>query len=144
MSDIDLVVKIGGSTLGSHDTTIRDLIELQKQGYKIVVVHGGGNVISDWMSKQNLSPLFIDGLRVTDRPSLDIVVAVLTGLINKEMVSLVNLLGGKSVGISGVDGQILEGCIPNPDLGYVGQVTNVNDEPLMMILDCHSMSLKHI
>ena len=71
MSDIDLVVKIGGSTLGSHDTTIRDLIELQKQGYKIVVVHGGGNVISDWMSKQNLSPLFIEGLRVTDRPSLD-------------------------------------------------------------------------
>ena len=53
MSDIDLVVKIGGSTLGSHDTTIRDLIELQKQGYKIVVVHGGGNVISDWMSKQS-------------------------------------------------------------------------------------------
>ena len=52
MSDIDLVVKIGGSTLGSHDTTIKDLIELQKQGYKIVVVHGGGNVISEWMGKQ--------------------------------------------------------------------------------------------
>ncbi len=141
MSDIDLVVKIGGSTLGSHDTTIKDLIELQQQGYKIVVVHGGGNVISEWMSKQNLSPVFKDGLRVTDRPSLDIVVAVLTGLINKEMVSLVNRLGGKSLGISGVDGGILEAIIPNPDLGYVGKVIKVNDEPLRTVLEMGYMPM---
>tara|TARA_A100001037_G_C15154055_1_gene642397 strand:+ start:2906 stop:3697 length:792 start_codon:yes stop_codon:yes gene_type:complete len=141
VSDIDLVVKIGGSTLGSHDTTIKDLIELQQQGYKIVVVHGGGNVISEWMSKQNLSPVFKDGLRVTDRPSLDIVVAVLTGLINKEMVSLVNRLGGKSLGISGVDGGILEAIIPNPDLGYVGKVIKVNDEPLRTVLEMGYMPM---
>ena len=141
MSDIDLVVKLGGSTMGSHDTTIKDLIELQKQGYKIVVVHGGGNVISEWMGKQNLSPVFVDGLRVTDRPSLDIVVAVLTGLINKEMVSLVNRMGGKSIGISGVDGQMLEANIPNKELGNVGQVIKVNDDPLKTILDAGYMPM---
>jgi acetylglutamate kinase len=141
VSNIDLVVKIGGSTLGNHDTTIKDLVELQSEGYRIVVVHGGGNVISDWMNKQNLTPVFIDGLRVTDRPSLDIVVAVLTGLINKEMVSLFNQLGGKAIGISGVDGRMLEGIIPDPQLGYVGQVITINTSPINAILDSGYMPM---
>ena len=72
----------------------------------MVVVHGGGNVISDWMQRQGIPPRFVNGLRVTDAPSLDIVVAVLTGLINKELVCMLHNLGGRAVGISGIDGGI--------------------------------------
>ena len=89
------VVKIGGSTLGSHDTSLDDLVDLQKEGVKVVVVHGGGKVISEWMEKQGVRPRFVEGLRVTDAASLEIVVAVLTGLINKTLVSSINSRGGK-------------------------------------------------
>ncbi|MDP7532979.1 MAG: acetylglutamate kinase, partial [SAR202 cluster bacterium] len=66
------VIKIGGSTLGEHDTTIADLVELQKEGVNPVVVHGGGKVITDWMAKQGVRPVFKNGLRVTDAESLKI------------------------------------------------------------------------
>jgi hypothetical protein len=84
------VIKIGGSTFGNHDTTLRDLVELQKKGEKFVVVHGGGKTISEWMEKQGVRPKFVNGLRVTDSQSLDIVVAVLTGVINKSLVASIN------------------------------------------------------
>ncbi len=74
------VVKIGGSTLGSNDTTLQDLVALQKQGISPVVVHGGVRTISDWMEKQGVRPRFVNGLRVTDAPSPDIVVAVAAGM----------------------------------------------------------------
>ena len=92
MSSPPIVVKIGGSTLGSHDTSLKDLVTLQKEGVAVVVVHGGGPVISQWMQRQGIPPRFVNGLRVTDAPSLDIVVAVLTGLINKELVCLLHRL----------------------------------------------------
>ena len=130
-----IVVKIGGSTLGSHDTSLKDLVTLQKEGVSLVVVHGGGNVISQWMQRQGIHPRFVNGLRVTDEPSLDIVVAVLTGLINKELVSHLHRLGGRAIGISGIDGGLLEASIANPELGYVGEVSKVNSEPLLAILD---------
>ena len=121
-----IVVKIGGSTLGSHDTSLKDLVRLQQNGEEVVVVHGGGNVISQWMQHQGLAPNFVNGLRVTDAPSLEIVVAVLGGLINKELVSLIHEFGGRSVGMSGIDGCMVEAEIANPELGFVGEVTNVN------------------
>ena len=98
-----IVVKIGGSTLGSHDTSLRDLVTLQREGAEVVVVHGGGNVISQWMQRRGIPPRFVGGLRVTDAASLDIVVAVLTGLINKELVSQIQQLGGNAIGLSGID-----------------------------------------
>ena len=64
-----IVVKIGGSTLGSHDTSLKDLVTLQKEGVDVVVVHGGGNVISQWMQRQGIHPRFVDGLRVTGERS---------------------------------------------------------------------------
>jgi acetylglutamate kinase len=128
-------VKIGGSTLGSHDTSLKDLVTLQQEGVEVVVVHGGGNVISQWMQRQGIRPRFVEGLRVTDAPSLEIVVAVLTGLINKELVSTLLRLGGRAIGISGIDGGLLEARIANPELGYVGEISRVNDEPLRAILD---------
>jgi acetylglutamate kinase len=131
-----LVVKIGGSTLGNHDTSLKDLVALQKEGIKVVVVHGGGNVVSEWMQRQGIPPRFVNGLRVTDAPSLDIVVAVLTGLINKELVCLLHQLGGRAIGISGIDGGLLEAYIASPELGFVGEITKVNPAPLKAILDC--------
>jgi len=71
-----VVVKIGGSTLGSNDTTLKDLVALQHNGVKLIVVHGGGSVISQWMEKQGTIPRFVRGLRVTDSQSLEIVAAV--------------------------------------------------------------------
>ena len=133
MSSPPIVVKIGGSTLGSHDTSLKDLVTLQKQGLNVVVIHGGGNVISDWMQRQGIPPRFVNGLRVTDAPSLDIVVAVLTGLINKDLVCLLHQLGGQAIGISGIDGGILEAHIANPELGFVGEITRVNPKPIQII-----------
>ena len=136
-----IVVKIGGSTLGSHDTTIEDLIAVQQEGVQPVVVHGGGKAVTDWMDKQGVRTHFVKGLRFTDEPSLDIVVAVLTGLINKQLVSRVLSLGGRAVGLSGVDGGILQGEILDPDLGYVGKVTQVNTEPIQATVDAGFMPL---
>ena len=130
-----LIVKIGGSTLGSHDTTLRDLVTLQQEGTAVVVVHGGGNVISQWMQRQGIPPRFVRGLRVTDAASLEIVVAVLTGLINKQLVSGLHALGGKAIGISGLDGGMLEARIADPELGFVGEVQRVNRGALEAILD---------
>ncbi len=129
-----IVVKIGGSTLGSHDTSLKDLVTLQKEGVDVVVVHGGGNVITQWMQRQGIHPRFVDGLRVTDASSLEIVVAVLTGLINKELVSTLHQLGGRAIGISGMDGGLLEARIAKPELGFVGEITQVNREPLRAIM----------
>lgn len=130
-----IVVKIGGSTLGSHDTTLHDLVTLQRQGINSVVVHGGGKIISDWMAKQGVMPRFVRGLRVTDAPSLDIVVAVLTGLINKNLVASIVELGARSMGISGADDGMLRANIRDPELGLVGDVVDVNTDPIKAVLE---------
>ena len=134
MAGPPLVVKIGGSTLGRHDTSLHDLVALQQQGRPVVVVHGGGPVISQWMQRQGIPPRFVNGLRVTDAASLDIVVAVLTGLVNKELVALLHNLGGRALGLSGLDAGLLQARIANPELGYVGEITQVNPEPLTALL----------
>ena len=130
-----IVVKIGGSTLGSHDTTLQDLVTLQRRGVSSVVVHGGGKIISDWMAKQGVRPRFERGLRVTDEPSLDIVVAVLTGLINKNLVASMVELGASAIGISGADDGMLRAEIRNPALGLVGSVASVNTTPIDAVLN---------
>ena len=120
------VIKIGGSTLGSHDTTLDDLVDMQKAGKKVVVVQGGGKTISEWMEKQGVRPKFVEGLRVTDSDSLEIVVAVLTGLINKKLVAEINIRGGDAIGLSGADGGMVKATVTNPELGYVGSVNSIN------------------
>jgi len=99
-----IAIKIGGSTFGSADTTIGDLVTLQKRGVPLVVIHGGGNVISDWLERLGISTSFARGLRITDLETLEVVTAVLAGLVNKELVSSIWCQGGKAVGLSGVDG----------------------------------------
>ena len=112
-----IVVKIGGSTLGQHDTTLEDLVALQKKKVPVVVVHGGGNAVTDWLGKLHISTSFVHGLRVTDEDTLKVVTAVLAGLINKELVSEICRLGGRAVGISGVDGAMVMGKNNNRELG---------------------------
>lgn len=130
-----LVVKIGGSTLGSGDTTLEDLVTLQRRGVPVVVVHGGGQVISQWMERTGAMPRFVRGLRVTDEPTMEVVLAVLGGLVNKRLVAGLQALGGKAVGLSGVDGGILQAQVRNPEMGLVGEVAQVNTEPLLQVME---------
>jgi acetylglutamate kinase len=129
-----IVVKIGGSTLGNNDSTLEDLIALQNRDLLPVLVHGGGNKVTEWLDRMNISTSFVGGLRVTDAETLQVVIAVLAGLVNKELVATINSLGGKAIGLSGVDGALIQARIETPDIGYVGEVVKVNPEPLMAIL----------
>lgn len=121
MSQGPLVIKIGGSTLGSADTTFRDVAELASGGNIPVVVHGGGAEASRWLEAMQIPSRFERGLRVTDDKVLPVVVAVFAGLVNKRIVSAINAAGALSVGLSGADGRILECRIAAPELGFVGE-----------------------
>jgi acetylglutamate kinase len=129
-----IVIKIGGSTLGSHDTSLQDIVQLQKNGQPVVIVHGGGKTVTDWMDKMGVSTKFVRGLRVTDVATLQVVVAVLAGLVNKELVAELNGLGGKALGLSGVDGALIETKLKDEDIGLVGEIVKINTEPLKMAL----------
>ncbi len=120
------VVKIGGSTYGNHDTTLEDLVTLQQRGQHPVVVHGGGNAISEWLERLSVPVRFVRGLRVTDAGTLQVVVGVLAGMVNKELVAGIEVLGGMAVGLSGVDGGLLQAEVKEPSLGYVGEVVQVD------------------
>jgi acetylglutamate kinase len=130
-----IVVKIGGSTLGSHDTTLEDLVELQKRGMSLVVIHGGAKVTSEWQARLGIPTNFVNGLRVTDVETLKVAVATLGGLVNKELVVAIQALGGKAVGLSGCDGNLLWANIKSPELGYVGEIVAVDTAPLKLLLD---------
>jgi acetylglutamate kinase len=130
-----IVIKIGGSTLGKHDTTLEDIVELQKQGMCLVVVHGGGKKINQWLDKLGVVTAFKNGLRVTDKQSLEVVVAVLSGIVNKQLVSSINKAGGKAVGLSGFDGGMIQAEIADEELGYVGEVKKVNARPIKAVID---------
>ncbi len=129
-----IVVKLGGSTLSSEDTIAQDIVSLQKQGKSLVVVHGGGSLITGWLTKQGVPTRFVRGERVTDGPALEVVTAVLAGLVNKEIVATINSLGGRAVGISGVDGALLQGKVRDAEMGYVGAITKVDTAVLEALL----------
>ena len=129
-----LVVKIGGSTLGAHDTTLEDLVHLYRQGTLPVVVHGGGKVISRWMERTGSLPRFVRGLRVTDPATLEVVVAVLTGLVNKDLVAQLQARGVRAVGVSGADGGLFQARVMEPELGRVGEVVRVDPAPVLALL----------
>jgi acetylglutamate kinase len=124
------VVKIGGSTLGAHDTTLEDLVALQREGEPVVVVHGGGPTVTEWLSVHGAGTQFVRGLRVTDTASLDVVVAVLAGLVNKQLVGALNALGGRAVGLSGADGPTVLAQVREPEYGRVGAVREIQTEVL--------------
>lgn len=130
-----VVLKIGGSTLGAGDTTFEDVAALHRRGTPVVVVHGGGPLISSWMERQGVQPSFVRGLRVTDQSSMEIVTAVLAGVVNKSLVSTLLGMGTPAVGVSGVDGGLLEAEIMDETLGLVGRVEQVAPSPLRDLLE---------
>jgi acetylglutamate kinase len=124
------VVKIGGSTFDSRDTTIEDIVSLQQAGHPLVIVHGGGSMVTDWLKRLGVETSFFRGERVTDRPALEVATAVLAGLANKEIAAAINCRGGRAVGISGLDGPVVRCRMRNRDMGYVGDVVAV--EPALL------------
>jgi acetylglutamate kinase len=134
-----IVVKIGGSTLGNHDTTLEDLVELQKQGKSLVVVHGGAKVTTEWLARLGIPTSFVNGLRVTDAETLKVVAAALGGLVNKELVVAIQALGGKAIGLSGCDGNLLWAGVKSPEMGYVGEIMAVDPTLLKLLLNAGYM-----
>jgi acetylglutamate kinase len=134
-----IVVKIGGSTLGNHDTTLEDLVELQKQGKSLVVVHGGAKVTTEWLARLGIPTSFVNGLRVTDAETLKVVAAALGGLVNKELVVAIQALDGKAVGLSGCDGNLLWAGVKSPEMGYVGEIMAVDPTLLKLLLNAGYM-----
>ena len=133
-----IVVKYGGNAMINEqlkEQVMEDIALLWLIGVKVVLVHGGGPEISDMMSKLGKKPEFVDGLRVTDKETVDIVQMVLAGKVNKSLVTLVQSKGGHAVGLSGIDGGLIEARMRNPDLGFVGSITGVNIEPVMDLLE---------
>ncbi|HEU0075632.1 MAG TPA: acetylglutamate kinase [Dehalococcoidia bacterium] len=128
------MVKIGGSTLGRNDTSLEDIAALKQAGHTLVVVHGGGSAATEWLKTHGVESEFIDGLRVTGADAIDVVVAVFAGLVNKQLVASLNALGARAVGLSGVDGGLLPTQQADTRLGFVGEVTQVNREPLDTLL----------
>ncbi|MBI4337144.1 MAG: acetylglutamate kinase [Chloroflexi bacterium] len=129
-----IVIKIGGSTLGSGDTTLEDVAALRRRGVLPVIVHGGGKVISQWMERTGAMPRFVRGLRVTDAATLEVVVAVLAGLVNKQLVASLQALGTPAVGLSGADGALFQGRVLDPELGLVGEVATVDPGTVQAML----------
>jgi len=129
-----IVVKLGGSTLGSHDTALEDLVTLQQRGMRLVVIHGGANVVSEWLRRLDIPFTFVRGTRVTDAKTLEVVVAILAGLVNKELVASIEALGGQAVGMTGIDGGLFEAEIKDAEMGYVGGIVKVNVTLLQALL----------
>ena len=133
-----VVVKYGGNAMVSEELreqVMEDIVLLWLVGVRVVLVHGGGPEISDMMSRLGKKPEFVDGLRVTDQETVDIVQMVLAGKVNKTLVKLLEVKGGKAMGISGMDGGLIEAKMKRAELGYVGSITGVNIEPVMDLLE---------
>ena len=133
-----VVIKYGGNAMINEELkqqVMEDIALLWLIGVKVVLVHGGGPEISETMKKLGKEAVFIDGLRVTDKETVDIVQMVLAGKINKTLVNLIQMKGGHAVGLSGIDGGILEAKVKDERLGFVGEVTKVRPQPIMDLLE---------
>ena len=133
-----VVVKYGGNAMTSEDLkqqVMEDIALLYLIGVKIVLVHGGGPEITELLGKIGKKSEFVDGLRVTDKETVDVVQMVLAGKINKSLVNLLEMKGGKAMGISGIDGHMIEAEAKDEKLGFVGKITHVNVEPITDLLE---------
>ena len=133
-----VVIKYGGNAMVNEvlkQQVMEDIALLWLIGVKVVLVHGGGPEISQTMEKFGKEAVFVDGLRVTDQETVDIVQMVLAGKINKTLVNLIQMKGGHAVGLSGIDGGILEAEMKDERLGYVGRITKVRTQPINDLLE---------
>lgn len=133
-----IVVKYGGNAMINEELkndVMHDLVLLNTIGIKVVLVHGGGPEISDMLKRVGKESKFVNGLRVTDEETVEIVQMVLAGKINKTLVNHLQNSGGKAIGLSGMDGHLIEAEMKNPELGFVGEITNINIEPVTDLLE---------
>lgn len=133
-----VVVKYGGNAMINEklkDSVMRDIVLLSLIGVKVVLVHGGGPEITDMLQKTGKQSRFVDGLRVTDRETVEIVQMVLAGKINKNLVNLIQNKDGKAIGLSGIDGHMIEAQMRDEQLGYVGDITKINIQPILDVLE---------
>ena len=133
-----VVIKYGGNAMINEDLkeqVMEDIVLLSLIGVKVVLVHGGGPEITDMLKKVGKESVFVDGLRVTDKETAEIVQMVLAGKINKSLVNLLQIKGGKAVGLSGMDGHLIEAEVKDARLGYVGRITAINTDPLTDLME---------
>ena len=133
-----VVIKYGGNAMTSESLkqqVMEDICLLQLVGVRVVLVHGGGPEINDMMARVGKEPKFVDGLRVTDAETMEIVQMVLAGKVNKSLVNLLEMKGGKAMGLSGMDGGLIHARMKDELLGFVGQITKVNIAPVADLLD---------
>ncbi|MBP5466294.1 MAG: acetylglutamate kinase [Clostridia bacterium] len=132
-----VVVKYGGNAMLNEslkEQVMEDIVLLWLIGVKVVLVHGGGPEISEMMEKLGKKAEFVDGLRITDKETVDIVQMVLSGKINKSLVNFLEMKGGKAMGISGIDGKLIEAQSKDEKLGFVGEITKINIDPVLDLL----------
>ena len=133
-----VVIKYGGNAMINEQLkqqVMEDIALLWLIGVKVVLVHGGGPEISQTMKRLGKEAVFVDGLWVTDKETVDIVQMVLAGKINKSLVNLIQMKGGHAVGLSGIDGGIIEAKMKNEVLGYVGEITKIRTQPITDLLE---------
>ena len=133
-----VVIKYGGNAMISEklkDSVMRDIVLLSLIGVQVVLVHGGGPEITDMLQKLGKQTQFVDGLRVTDAETADVVQMVLAGKINKTLVNLIGQKGGRAIGLSGIDGQMIQARVRDERLGYVGEITKIDVRPILDVLD---------
>lgn len=133
-----IVVKYGGNAMVNEqikEQVMTDIVLLWLIGVKVVLVHGGGPEINELMDKLGKKAEFVDGLRVTDKETVDIVQMVLAGKVNKNLVNLLEAKGGKAMGICGMDGRLIEAKVKDERLGFVGEITNINIKPVEDLLE---------
>src|SRR5262249_40844022 len=128
-----IVVKLGGSALEQHDTTVENVVICHQLGIRMVLVHGGGTAISDWLKSVEKEPRFVKGLRVTDEETMHLVVMTLAGQVNKQLVAEIQRHGDKAMGICGVDNGLLRARLRDPELKRVGEVEAVHLDPLLAL-----------
>ncbi len=132
-----IVVKYGGNAMINQDlkeAVMGDIVLLSLIGIRVVLVHGGGPEINEVLGKIGKKPEFRNGLRVTDQETMDVVQMVLAGKVNKNLVSLIQSLGGKAIGLTGTDGHLIAAVQKDPELGYVGDITGINTAPILDLL----------
>jgi len=133
-----IVVKYGGNAMINEDlknAVMRDIVLLTTVGIRVVLIHGGGPEITDMLKHVGKETKFVNGLRVTDAETAEIVQMVLAGKINKSLVNLIQNIGGKAIGLSGADGHLIEAEMLNEELGYVGEITSINTQPVLDVLE---------
>ena len=133
-----VVIKYGGNAMINEDlkdSVMRDIILLSLIGVKVVLVHGGGPEITDMLNKIGKQSEFVGGLRVTDKETVDVVQMVLAGKVNKSLVHLIETKGGSAIGLSGMDGGMIQAKVKTPRLGYVGEITSINAKPILDVIE---------